>query len=254
MAFTQKAPAKMRTLFSSGRSTGQPPMGVRLSRALRVRERPDSGEFDTGGVAATPQPSDAGTAPMESRPAVPRVPLGRTPPGPNLGGTITSGGTTRTFAPSPYNAPRTAAGTPASPAALAPALPPALPPTMPAAIQPALPAVGGTPVASATTSNAQQTESANPLSGDGNAQPGATSDALKPGMALGVVQRGTSVPRGQDAQPSSNVGGTGLYRRTFTNPKSASIYDQYVRKLFSGTDVGAAEAASGASDTDDDGE
>ena len=145
-----------------------------------------------------------------------------------------------------YNGVNTA-GLPKSPPALAPAMKPALPPAMPAPLSAALP-VRGAPVAGATTQNAQQTESANPLSGDGNAQPSGSTAAIRPGAALGIVQRGSSVPRGQDAQPGQHAGGTGLYRRNFATPQSASIYDNYVRKLFA--DSGST-AGSGASDEDD---
>lgn len=113
--------------------------------------------------------------------------------------------------------------------ALAPALKPVLPITQPAAIQPAL-NTPGIPVASPTTAAAPQTEGANPLTGDGNAQPGGTTDQINPAQKLGFSQRGDGIPAGQDAV--SNSGGSGLYKRTFANPKSASIYDKYVKKIF----------------------
>ncbi len=261
MAFTQNAPAKMRTLFSSGR--GGTPLGVRLSRALRVRERPEE-PSSLGNVAPTVAPT-ASAAPSAPAPR-PITGLARTgtpnaggtitrggvttsyAPSPaggpsgttNAGGSITKGGVTRSFGPSPYKAPvpRNNAGLPVSPPAIPPALPQVMPPALPAPLSSALP-VPGSPVPSATTSNAQQTESANPLSGDGNAEPEDTSDAIKPGSALGVNQRGNSVPRGQDLM----AGGTGPYRRKLSSPGAASVYDGVVRKLFSG---------SGASDDDED--
>lgn len=84
-----------------------------------------------------------------------------------------------------------------------------------------------------TTVAAQQTESANPLTGDGNQQVQGASAPVDAGAALGFSRKGSSVPSGQDAQPTSNVGGTGLYARTFKSPKSASLYHDYVQRLFS---------------------
>ncbi len=89
------------------------------------------------------------------------------------------------------------------------------------------------PVASPTTTGAQQTESANPLTGDGNAQAGGTTDAVNPASALGLNRRGATTPAGSDAQGASeSIGGTGLYARKFSNPKSAGVYESYVKKLF----------------------
>lgn len=136
---------------------------------------------------------------------------------PNKGGAMTRGGAT-TFVPP-------------SPAAIRPQIGPAIPAAMPAPIQPALD-TPGTPVAGPTTDNAQQTESANPLTGDGNAQAGGTTDEIDPGSALGLNRRGASTPSGSDAVADQNVGGSGLYARKFSNPRSASVYQEYVRKLF----------------------
>ncbi len=130
---------------------------------------------------------------------------------PNQGGSISAGGVTRAYAPSPA-----------------------------ANIDPGRPNLGGTmsttpaPVSSPTTSNAQQTESANPLTGDGNAQPGGTTDQVNPGSALGISRRGSSVPSGTDAlADSSTIGGSGIYARKFSSPKSANLYGDFVKKLFS---------------------
>lgn len=87
---------------------------------------------------------------------------------------------------------------------------------------------------SATTTAQPQTESNNPLTGDGNQESGGTTDELDPGSALGLNRRGTSVPKGSDAV-DENVGGSGLYARKFGNPKSAGIYSAYVRKIFGNT-------------------
>lgn len=79
---------------------------------------------------------------------------------------------------------------------------------------PIQPPAAGAP--SPTTSGAQQTESANPLSGDGNSQPaGKTQDlprspgllkpapqaSINPGKALGYSLRGTGTPAGDDLNP-----------------------------------------------------
>ncbi len=84
---------------------------------------------------------------------------------------------------------------------------------------------------SPTTMAAPQTESNNPLTGTGNAEEEDTTDQVDPGQALGVNQRGSGTPKGADAL-DGNVGGSGLYARKFGNPKSASLYGSYVKKLF----------------------
>lgn len=90
-----------------------------------------------------------------------------------------------------------------------------------------------TPVASPTTTAQPQTESKNPLTGDGNAQPAGTTSAVTPAaQTLGFTQRGSRTPSGQDAEGTA-TGGTGLYQRTFKSPQAAGIYDSYVRRLFS---------------------
>ena len=73
----------------------------------------------------------------------------------------------------------------------------------------------------------QQTERANPLSGDNNYPKEDQTTAVQPAP---FVQRGTSVPQGQDVRPA--VGGSGAFRRSFSNPASASAYSSYVRRLF----------------------
>lgn len=83
----------------------------------------------------------------------------------------------------------------------------------------------------------QQTEKANPLVGDVNAQPEDTTatvsnQAQSAGAALGFSSRGAKTPAGLDAAASPNTGGSGLYSRVFSNPRSASVYDGYVRMLF----------------------
>ncbi len=202
------------------------------------------------GYGRGPRPEPA------AAPATPSVPLARTPPTrpgaigtPSKGGTITRNGVSTAYAPTPAPDRSNKGGTmtrnlapgvnavtvvPPSPAAIRSQMTPALPATMPAAIQPALD-TPGTPVTSPTTSGAAQTESANPLSGDGNAQPEDTTDAINPGDALGLNRRGASTPQGSDALPQDpNTGGSGLYARKFSNPKSASVYGAYVKKLFPG--------------------
>ncbi len=86
---------------------------------------------------------------------------------------------------------------------------------------------------------AQQTEQANPLTGDGGGegQLEGQSETVDPGDAGDVPNlfssRGAGAPRGDDALPGGeNVGGTGLYARKFSNSRSANAYDQYTRGLF----------------------
>ncbi len=108
------------------------------------------------------------------------------------------------------------------------------------------------PVAAPTTIQAQQTESANPLTGDTNANAGGTSAPVNPGQAMGFSRAGASTPAGQDAMPEQSTqekigaatsatlssiggkptGGIGLYRRRFSTPQAANMYTDYVRRLF----------------------
>lgn len=92
------------------------------------------------------------------------------------------------------------------------------------------------PVAAPTTVAAPQTESANPLTGTDNQRPAGVTAPVNPAADLGFSRAGAGVPRGQDAAPAGakTAGGTGLYRRSFANPRSAGLYDGYIRKLFSG--------------------
>jgi len=76
-----------------------------------------------------------------------------------------------------------------------------------------------------------QTEGSNPLSGDGTKQPQGTTTTLPSAAPMGFSSRGAAVPAGQDANP--NVGGVGPYARTFKDPRAASIYHDYTRRLFS---------------------
>lgn len=109
----------------------------------------------------------------------------------------------------------------------------------------------------------QQTERANPLVGDSSQVPTGGTQDLAPrqpaNQAMGFSSRGSAAPAGQDAEPSTqdklesagagvqgdlagqpapqHVGGTGLYKRTFKNPKSAELYGNFVRDLFGGADA-----------------
>lgn len=147
----------------------------------------------------------------------------------NQGGTITKGGKTFNYAPSPYDA---ALSTPA------------------------------VDVNSPTTQAAPQTEARNPLTGTSNQQVQGTTQPINPGTALGFNRAGTTLQRGQDARPYTNLtpgmpqpnqqGGTpmigggvsqpvgrpqtnlapGLFSKQFGSPAAASAYDNYVKKLF----------------------
>lgn len=105
----------------------------------------------------------------------------------------------------------------------------------------------------------QQTERANPLSGDNNVPMESTTTRVPPAP---FIQRGTSVPSGRDTIPApirdtatidsdiqqsidgtqNNLrggpqpvtGGSGLYRRSFSNPSSAQRYGNFVQRLFGG--------------------
>lgn len=100
-----------------------------------------------------------------------------------------------------------------------------------------------------------QTEAANPLTGDGGDQLAGTSAPVDPGVSLGFSRRGSVVPKGTDAQtppkdtigtgPATNVGGSGLFARRFSNPKSAALYHDFTKTLFGGgpNDGGSDETA-----------
>lgn len=181
------------------------------------------------------------------------------------GAPVTSGFAQTTARPSllkktPPAAP-VAAATPRSAAPQAPAGPSAAAMKfLQDGVAPELSPLPAAPVNSPTTTGAQQTESANPLTGDGNKQPSGTTAPVNPGQAMGFSRSGGSVPRGQDAAPAAVVpeqstqqklrssmsstmdnlrgktaGGAGLYKRSFTNPKSASLYSGYVKRLFGDT-------------------
>lgn len=75
----------------------------------------------------------------------------------------------------------------------------------------------------------QQTEAANPLTGDRTGQPDGTTAPLPTGTAAGFSSRGGAVPKGQDA---TTLAGSGLYARRFSNPVAANTYAQFTRRLF----------------------
>lgn len=107
----------------------------------------------------------------------------------------------------------------------------------------------------------QQTERANPLSGDNNVPMESTTTPLQ---RTPFTQRGASAPSGRDTIPApirdtatidSDIsklmdgtfdnlrggggqqpatGGSGLYRRSFSNPQSAQRYGAFVSRLFGG--------------------
>lgn len=94
----------------------------------------------------------------------------------------------------------------------------------------------------------QQTERANPLTGDNNLPPeGATTSLAR----VPFVQRGAGVPAGQDALPApimateteddtiagsmagtqSRIGGNGAFARRFSQPGKQSAYDSYLKRI-----------------------
>lgn len=92
------------------------------------------------------------------------------------------------------------------------------------------------PVASPTTANAQQTESANPLSGAGNQQAAGTTTAINPGAALGFSRRGSAAPAGIDAAPSMADNSSSIYNKNLAKPTRQQMIDQYVKRLFGNQD------------------
>lgn len=215
----------------SGPNEEQRPVRGNLTSGLGMNKQyeprtPFSGVNPTEVAAPASTPvARVGSAP---RPAMARPITGLRRVTPNAGGTITRNGVTTTFAPSPYNPSpdRPNLGGTMTRNGITKAVPPG------AAASLATPAA---PVAAATTVAAPQTESNNPLTGDTNQDAEDTTQAVDPGQALGLNQRGSSTARGADAIPGSGkggVGGTGIFARQFANPKSAGLYDSYVRKIF----------------------
>lgn len=139
-----------------------------------------------------------------------------TAPSASAGGTITRGGLTRAYAPTPARDPGMNAGGVMQRAG------------GPEITVPQSPSLTPNPV----SANVQQTERANPLSGAINPQPQGTSAPINPARALGMTQRGTTVPNGDDATSM----GTSIFDRSYRNRRVAqgSPYDAMVRDLFSG--------------------
>lgn len=77
----------------------------------------------------------------------------------------------------------------------------------------------------------QQTEQANPLTGDGGGPMDGQSEVI--GDVPGLFSaRGSGAPRGADAIPGQITGGSGLYSRKFTDPRKAAGYTNFTRGLF----------------------
>jgi hypothetical protein len=206
MAFSQTA---ARPLFS--RNTGQTPIGVQMARQLRTGLRPAPDPT----IVARPTIEDDGAAPTPpaARTVRPAPQMAR-PTTPNAGGTITAGGLTRAYAPSPASNPAINQGGTIS-RDLAPDV---------TAVTKIAPSVSARP---ARVAAPQQTEAANPLTGDDTTQPQDTTSAVDPASQAGFSSRGAAVPKGADS-----IGGTGLFQRKFSSPAAASAYDSYVRRLF----------------------
>lgn len=165
----------------------------------------------------------------------------------NKGGTITAGGITRNYAPTPRqntdpNRPGSG-GTITNSLGLTRSFAGGMRPrggiNYPSVAQLAAPSA---PVSSPTTRGAQQTESANPLTGASNAQPAGTTERLNPAANLGFTrQRG--VANGYDAVApggtrevfddfrSGPMAATAFGRR-FGNARDAQSYTSRVRQLY----------------------
>lgn len=129
-------------------------------------------------------------------------------------------------------------------------------------MQPGSPQTMTPPPPTATTDAAQETESANPLTGTSNDLPMGKTQTLPSstpatdinhGRAMGFSSKGQATPAGQDittpgATPDADAamngnpgstpdtqtfsGGMGAYQRSFSSPTSAAIYHDYVKKIF----------------------
>lgn len=209
-----------------------------LQRAPRDNFAMPRGEFAAPTVAPGASNWGAGVQPA-------RTPFARVAPGRNLG-TMTSADLSRypTGNVLGQKPPLTGAAFSPQQGGYAEYTPPPLTPATGLARAPSVVAAQPAPYLPP-----QQTERANPLSGDNNfPMEGKTTPVIR----APFVQRGAGLPAGTDAAPAAikdtltedndigaamngtlgRIGGTGAFARKFGNPQSASVYDSYVRRLF----------------------
>lgn len=167
---------------------------------------------------AAPAPRNMGSFTPQS--FAPRAPAPTDPNRMSSGGTITAGGLTRSYAggrPQTQLNPLYNEGQDFQPATAAPGI---------GARTTFQNFVQNNPGSMAARAAPQQTERANPLTGDNNLPMEGQTAAVKPPP---FIQRGAGVPRGQDA---STMGGTGVFKRSFGSPQAASAYTNFLQKLY----------------------
>lgn len=254
-------PSSARSLFQnapSGRTNRGVLMGGRGSKN-RMGFSPNSQNPNLGPTVMSPTPDDTGSSP-QGKSGLTRAWTGpRNGDGsPNLANAspAVKGVQARAQATSTYagdrNSPELAANIASGKITPGPGLNPGAPQTM------------TPPPPTATTNAAQETESANPLTGTSNdlpmgktqtlpSTPAAPTTDINHARALGFSARGQQTPTGDDiatpgATPDADAamngnpgstpdtqtfnGGMGAYSRSFSNPQSANIYHDYVKKLF----------------------
>lgn len=227
--------------------------------APSARRLNQGGSMTRGGVT-----TDISAAQPTARGALTRVTPSAAPT-PNAGGSMTQGGQTTVIPPgqppaasavsvrpAPMPAPQPATPVPTAPMAPPPVATPgattrAAPGRSPFSPSQAMhdafmtkPAgtpgtPGGTIVPPPTAQPVvapPQSEARNPMSGaQTNQTPTTTASLPNPAQAMGFSSR-NGTPAGSDAMGNGNVGGTGLYAKRFNSQKAASVYSDYVRKIF----------------------
>jgi len=169
------------------------------------RATPNSGGTMTrDGITRTVAPSAFGSSNLS--------------PTQNSGGTLTRGGITRIVAPSPVSDPdMNSGGTLTKDGVTTDVAPSPVSQPKPTADQPAK----NDPLTNDTGSDALPGEQ----------------EEIDPANALGFSRKGSSIPSGIDSSGEGHMGGTGLYAKKFSNPRSADLYGSYVKKLFGDNQV-----------------
>lgn len=229
------APAKFQSLASQGKFSNQ--SALRIMRSLRAGYKGPENPDDTNSVTP-PDPNDpnaiAPSALPDTSQLAPQSPRQLFRGGKRSGGRahFADDGTSQS-APTDPN-------TPSDPTAQ----------TGLTAPQTGLTRAMAPDLASNSAPAPQQVETANPLTGDGNAQPEESSTPVGPGVnparALGFSSRGTGLPKGDDIATTNDddedklqhVGGSGSLAKRFSNPTSANIYGSFVKGLFGGSATG----------------
>jgi len=178
------------------------------------RITPNSGGTMTrGGITTNVAPSAFGSSNLS--------------PTQNSGGTLTRNGITRVVPPSPVSNPAINSGGTLTKDGVTKVVPATQALTQPDPVdEPSEETDESQPTSKQPAQN-------NPLTNDtgSEALPG-DQEEIDPAKQMGFSQKGSAIPRGMDASGDGHIGGTGLYAKKFSNPRSADLYGSYVKKLF----------------------